>query len=436
MRIRLKDERLSKRWLYLVRSQMKVSCDLAAGAGGTTDLRSAFSATQAAWRFYNNERVKFHELVTPLQEYVKNAVVSIESPFLLIAQDWSKVSFPGHIARKDMAELSSESDIGYEMTASLAINPDNGAPLAPVELHLKTGNGLLSTKETQPALDLIHLEQVLPSMQAAANMNLGKPLVHVIDREVDSLMHYRQWDQAGFKYLIRADDRRVTWESQEMKMSAIRSLVTAQSEYQVVRPILYHGRSAQLEVAEVAVILTRPGRTRVDNKRVLIPGPPLPLRLILTRVVDKAGNVLAHWYLLSNVPVEWASAAQLAQSYYWRWRIESYFKLLKSHGFQLESWLQETGEAILRRILVVSMAAVTVWHLLADESPCATEFKQFLVRISNRQTKRTRPFTAPALLAGICALLTTMAILEKYDVYSLAMLVGRVNLPIPLLNLP
>ena len=433
MEIKLKDGRLEKRWLFLVQSQMKVSSDLAAGVGGLPNSKSSFAATQAAWRFYNNDRIQFQELITPLIGYVRDQAGSIESSFLLIAQDWCKLSFPGHQARSDMVELSSESDIGYETTASLAINPDNGTPLAPVELHLKSGNGLLSTQATG-VVDGMHLEQVLPSMQAAAQMNLGKPLVHVIDREVDSLMHYRQWDEAGFKFLIRADDRRVMCQGGEIKLSDIRHQVAAQGAYQAVGPASYHGRVARLEVAEVAVVLHRAGRKTVDKKRVLVPGPPLPLRLILTRILDQAGRVLAQWYLLSNVPVAWANAAKLAQCYYWRWRIESYFKLLKSHGFQLESWLQETAEAILRRILVVSMAAVTVWHLLADDSQPATEFKQLLVRLSGRQTKRTRPFTPPALLAGLCSLLSMMATLEKYDINSLNALVNKVKLPIPILR--
>ena len=182
------------------------------------------------------------------------------------------------------------------------------------------------------------------------------------------------------------------------------------------------------------VILHRPARKSFDKTRVDIPGVPLPMRLILTRVLDTDGNVLAEWYLLSNVPVGWGDASLLARCYYWRWRIESYFKLLKSHGFQLEDWLQETGEAILRRILVVSMAAVTVWHLLADTSEPATEFKQILVRLSGRQTKHSRPFTAPALLAGLCSLLAMMSTFEKYDVNSLNALISKVKLPIPLLK--
>ena len=41
------------------------------------------------------------------------------------------------------------------------------------------------------------------------------------------------------------------------------------------------------------------------------------------------GEVLSRWLLLSNVPAD-VAASELALWYYWRWRIESFFKLLKS----------------------------------------------------------------------------------------------------------
>lgn len=433
MEIKLKDERLEKRWLFLIRSQMKVSSALAAGVGGLPNSKAAFAATQAAWRFYNNERIEFHELVAPMREYVRTQVSSMQSPFLIVAHDWCKLSFPGHSSRQDMAELSSESDVGYESTTSLAISGDDGTPLAPVEMHLKTKNGILSTRDFD-VHNAIHLDQVLPTMRASLKWDLGKPILHIIDREADSLRHYREWEAAGHKFLIRADDRRVLCDGRQMKLSEIRNEVRLQGAYQNAGPALYHGRAARLEVAEVAVVLHRPGRMTIDKKRVGVPGDPIPMRFILTRVLDEEGKVLAEWYLLSNAPQEWADAAKLARCYYWRWRIESYFKLLKSHGFQLENWLQETAAAILRRILVVSMAAVTVWHLMADDSEPAKEFKQMLVRMSGRQTKRSRPFTPPALLAGLCSLLAMMATLEKYDINSLTALINNVNLPIPLLK--
>ena len=77
-------------------------------------------------------------------------------------------------------------------------------------------------------------------------------------------------------------------------------------------------------------MLHRPGKRNAGRRSVEIPGPPLPLRLVVAEVRDLKGRVLARWLLLTNVPAELADAATVARWYYFRWRIESLHKLLKS----------------------------------------------------------------------------------------------------------
>jgi len=432
MNIQLKDERLNERWRILVRSQTKTASPLAAGVGALPDTTQAVSAVQAAWRFYNNDRIDLAELVEPLRECARQRVARTAALFVLVAHDWCKLSFSGHSFRRDMAELSHSSDVGYELTQSLAISADDGAPLAPVETHLKTKDAVLSTRPgVQPAR---HLEQILPTMDASSAWKLGKPIVHIIDQEADSVGHWRQWHAAGHFLLIRGGDHTAEWEGASLKVSKIRKALEERGAFADAGEALYHGRPARLKVAETKVIVTRPARKMIDGKQVSVKGPPLTMRLIVTRVEDAAGKLLASWFLLSNVPAEWADAALLARCYYWRWRIESYFKLMKSHGFQLEDWLQETGAAIARRLLVASMAAVTVWQLLADQTAPAKELKTLLTRMSGRQMKRKKPFTAPALLAGLWMFLTMLDTLEQYDAQALHALVAQVKLPIPLIK--
>lgn len=433
MDIKLKDERLVKRWKTLVRTQTKSASPLAAGVGSLPGPAKSLAATQAAWRFYNNYRIELPELVVPLRDHAREQIAGSDAPFVLLAHDWCKLSFPGHSFRQDVAELSNSSDVGYELTTSLAISAETGAPLAPVEMHLKTKDVFLSTRNPAPAA-VPHLEQILPTMEASRDWNFAKPIVHVIDREADSVGHYREWTAAGHMVLIRGGDRRVKWADRRIKLSQIRTEMLQAGAFRSAGAALYHGRPAELEVAETAVVLHRPARKTIAKKRVDIPGVPLTMRLILTRIVDADGQLLAEWYLLSNVPMGWADATKLAICYYWRWKIETYFKLIKSHGFQLEHWLQETGIAILRRLLVASMAAVTVWQLMVDESPQATELKSLLIQMSGRQLKRKRPHTAPALLAGLWSLLVMIDTLEQYDVSALKALVTQVRLPIPLLQ--
>ena len=54
------------------------------------------------------------------------------------------------------------------------------------------------------------------------------------------------------------------------------------------------------------------------------------------------------------------------------------------------------------------------------------------MRFSSRQTKRARPHTAPALLAGLWAVLTMLEYLENHDLDELKNLVQNVSLPFPI----
>ena len=175
-------------------------------------------------------------------------------------------------------------------------------------------------------------------------------------------------------------------------------------------------------VAEATVVLDRPAWRhrrhggRLRNER--LPGPPLTLRLVISRVCDASGRTLAVWYLLTNLPaaVETATAALW---YYWRWRIESLFKLLKGAGQQVEHWKQPTGEAIAKRLVVAAMACALVWRLQRAPSAEAATLRGLLVRLSGRQMKWGRGHTAPALLAGLWVLLAALAVLDEHSVEDL-----------------
>jgi hypothetical protein len=380
---------------------------------------TAFAATQAAWRFLNNERVTFDALAEPLRDAARQQAADSAAPFLLLVHDWSKLSYD-QAGKSDLVQLTHDADVGYELTTALLVAAGDGRPLAPVEMHLRTAEGTLSTRPGTERLP--HLEQVLPTMTASREWNLPLPVVHVIDREADSVDHYRQWDAAGHRFLIRADERRVRHKGVTTTLGEIRRKLRETGVFRAAGPAEYHGHRAGLWVAETEVVLYRPAKKNVRGRKFEQPGRELTLRLVLVEVRDAGGKTLAHWLLLSNVPKDLADADHLARCYYWRWRIESFFKLLKSHGQQLESWQQESGPAIFRRLLIASMACVVVWQLQADVSPPAMELKNVLVRLSGRQTKRSRPHTAPAMLAGLGALLSMLTLLEHYDLRQLIQL--------------
>lgn len=403
---------------------------------------SSFAETMAAWRFYNNSRVEPAELIEPLREYARRQLAATDASVVLLVHDWCKLSYPGHASKRDQAQLTQGNNRGYELTTVLAVNGRDGSPLAPVEVHFKTADGVLSTRDPAPS-DVHHLEQVLPTMDASRAWNLSGTALHVIDREADSVGHFRAWHANDHRFLVRGHEHRiVTWEGRRLSRRKVGEELHKRGVFQHSGEALYQGHKAQLWVAETDVVLAQAARTMVlvgngktaRKKQREIPGPPLTLRLIVVQVRDHHGHTLATWHLLTNAPATLLTAEQLARGDYWRWRIESYFKLLKSHGQQLEHWLQETGAALFRRLLVATMACVTVWHLQSDSSPAATELKTTLIRLSGRQTKRTSPHTAPALLAGLCVVLTMLEYLEHHDLRDLKQLVRDVSLPFPILK--
>ncbi|MDC9605845.1 hypothetical protein [Xenorhabdus griffiniae] len=98
--------------------------------------------------------------------------------------------------------------------------------------------------------------------------------------------------------------------------------------------------------------------------------------------------------------------------YDWRWNIESFFKLIKGAGYDIESWLQRSAKAMLRRLLIVSMACVLVWRLQRSEGEANARARAWVCRLSGRQQKRGRRESAPALLAGSILLNALMLLSE------------------------
>jgi len=406
------ERRLQERYVMLVQSHLRSAPELAAGIRSLPAVSSSFAATQGAWRFLNNERVKLSSLVEPLRDVGRARTAALKSEFVMLVHDWSKIAYR-HASKRDRVQLTHATDVGYELTTALLVSADDGSPLAPMEIHLKTDNAILSTRRQVPG-DVHHLEQILPTMRISRRWGLARRVLHVIDREADSLDHFRQWDANGHHFLVRADDRRVKWRRKSHLLTEIAVALRKSKTFRHVGMAEYHSRPAQLWVAETDVVLDRSGRKRVGGRRVHCGGRPLALRFIVVQLRSSSGRVLAEWFLLTNAPPTWADAEKLAHCYYWRWRIESFFKLMKSHGQQLEHWQQETGPAIVRRLLVAAMACVVVWQLQMNSTPEAVELKNVLIRLSGRQMKRTCPHTAPALLAGLWTILAMLSLLQHY----------------------
>jgi hypothetical protein len=180
----------------------------------------AASFAQKLWRFCNDPRVQESALIEPMHEAVRREVAN-KPGVLLAIHDWSTLSFGGHPSKTDRATLTHAHDVGYDLATVLMVRGDDGAPIAPVLASLTTADGVLSTRDDAPAADLGHIDQIRPDMQYVHELGFGATVVHVIDREADSVNHWRQWSADGRLALVRADDRKVLDDGEETSLRAI-----------------------------------------------------------------------------------------------------------------------------------------------------------------------------------------------------------------------
>ncbi|MEZ5476580.1 MAG: transposase [Thiolinea sp.] len=392
---------------------MKTGTALSAGLKALPDKVSSFASTQAAWRFYANESVTLPVLQAPLTASAQTGLRQQCDAYGLCIHDWSRLAFK-QANKPDTYAITHEHDVGYDLQSSLLVSDRDGQPLAPVALRLVSRDGSYATYEAETAAHPVvreHLDEVTHCMATLEQQAFDKPLVHIIDREADSVGHIRQWEQGGYHWLVRIKgNSRLTHQGKTTNGKAIAQTLS----FEKARPVVHQGKKHWQWIAETPVSLTRPAKpSRKKSPKPAVPGSSVAARLVVSRILTADGQLLAEWFLLTNVAA--VDAATVALWYYWRWRIESFFKLMKSAGHQLESWQQESALAIAKRLLVASMACVTVWAIAADQGKEAEALKTLLIKLSGRQMKRKQLVTYPALLDGLWALLAMLEIMETYS---------------------
>jgi hypothetical protein len=403
------EARLQARYQTLVEHHSSPMSAVAAGLRALPNGTSAFAATQAAWRFFKNPKVTLPALCQPLQDHVRHCVLVEALNFVLIAHDWSWLDYQGHQTKRDRKQ--NPKSLGYDLLSALAISSQTGTPLAPVSLALESAEGVYTSWETtQQSAFPGHQEALWAHVQAVEALALPARCVHVVDREADSVQQFRAFAKANYLCLIRAKEQQyVEVEGRLVQLRHLPSGLGFTTPWEVA----YEGAVVQQAVAETKIRLTRPYTKVRQGAREVIPGPPVELRLIVSEVRHATGTLLARWYLYTNVE-ESVPAPQIARWYYLRWQIECFYKLLKGAGWQVEAWQQESASALVKRLAVVSMAAALVWAIQHCRDPQVEPLRQELVRLSGRQMKRSRPVTAPALLAGLWTLLSALELLERY----------------------
>jgi hypothetical protein len=416
------DKRLEVRYQRLVRSHMNMNNKLASGVKSQLNKDVAFAQTQAAWRFFNNDDVTILELNKPLQLTAHELCDSECNEYALIAHDWSHLSYGKHKSKEDTYNTIKRL-VGYELQTSLLLSDNHGGPLSMVAMNLKDKRKVHSSYSNNIKREQTHLEALSDQITWLEEQGYNKKLVHIIDREGDSVGFLRTLE--GKQWLVRGNGNHKVHDGESIRKIQD---IAKDMHFMEERIVEYKGKKIKQIMAEQIISIIRPAKPKKmsdDGKRVsVIPGPAVTCRLIVSKLIDDKNKEIAEWYLLSNVAE--VNKGTLALWYYWRWSIETFYKLLKSAGMQLESWQQTTSLAIARRIMVASMACVAVWRIANAKGPEASEIRKILVRLSGRQMKWKKEFTYNALLAGLWSLLSMDDMLENFGAEKIKSLLGKI----------
>lgn len=383
---------------------------------------------QASWRFFNNPKVTSKDLFEPVKDSLKDEIINQCDKFVLAVSDWSHLDYKKHTTKK---ELKSENrkdtckKIGYDLQSTIAVSDRTGKPIAPMVHNLKTANKVYSTYDDNIDMKLTHLEELSQrAIHIKDEFKSDKQIVHVVDRESDSIAFMRDLVKSDILFVLRGKGNStvqytdtITNTTIKIKQSDLADKLPLGKE---VKKIKYRNKKVTIFANECDIEITRDAtkmtlQSNGRRKLVKTKGESVKTRFVVERLVNDKQEVVAMWLLISNVYDKTVDASTIATWYYYRWQIESYFKLLKSSGFNLEEWQQKQPSALFKRLLVVSQSCMLVWKIANDNSANAKKLREILVQLSGKQLQWGVEYTYPALLTGLESYMATVDLLTRFS---------------------
>jgi hypothetical protein len=128
------------------------------------------------------------------------------SHYALCVHDWSRLNYRKHDSKLDKYQITHDTDVGYALQSSLILSDQAGQPLAPIAQRLVTVHGSYATYQGNELSATVesHLDEVKYCIGQLEQLKFVKPLVHIIDREADSVEHMRQWEANNYLWLTHA----------------------------------------------------------------------------------------------------------------------------------------------------------------------------------------------------------------------------------------
>lgn len=372
---------------------LKMASTLAAGFGQSIPMACQdWAATKAAYRFIDNDRVTDAEILEGHFAATGARIAATEGP-ILVLHDTSEFSFTREdnkigntrLIRKNTGKnfvggKQYFTKCGILMHATLAVTAD-GLPLGLGALKFWTRKNFKGTTEQKRHINPTRVPiEEKESFRWIENLNqstnrFGSPdrLVHIADRESDMYEFFNEAKVTQSHFLVRICVNRRTTQSvnvyEQMKQQP------AAGTYKIT----FTDETGKVIETDLEIKFKTVELQPSDGRKAKTYGP-LKVNIVFAKEIGgrKKGRPLIDWKLVTDLPVTTVGdAIEKLRWYALRWRIEVFFKILKS-GCKAEELKLREFERITN---LISIYCVLGWRV-------------FWLTMMNREVR-----SAPASLA-------------------------------------
>ena len=340
--------------------------------------------TKSAYRFFQNENVDVGQIMTAHRD--KTALRAATHKTILAIQDTSYFIYTNHPKTKGLGEISMKEGKHRETIYSRGLVMHTCFAITTQGTPLGLFDQKIFARESRPDherrckggnQDRIAVEQKesyrwIETLETTSKIAGETRIVTVCDRECDFYDFFKAASKNGSTVLVRAAQNRIINRKSRYSEKKIEKLWGLLASKKVIG-------SYDVEVSAVAKSKHCKGRTaRTAHMEIKLAdfkmNPPRnhpkhkiealgDLHLYAVHALEKnppEGEEPVEWMLITNQHVKnLAAAIEQMRWYALRWRIEMFFKVLKS-GFRVEACRLGTADRLIRYLMLMSIIA---WRL-------------------------------------------------------------------------
>jgi len=375
-----------------------------------------WAETKAAYRFFRNDNVddrvvmNAHRLKTAQRAKGHKTVLAIQDTSYFVYTSHPKTEGLGRISMKKDKYDAKMFTNGFVMHSCLAVTTE-GTPIGLLDQQIFARK--LNSNKRRKLADVIPIEKKesyrwLEALKNSREITSDTQIVTVCDREADIYEFFKLSEELRSPVLVRAKvDRAINKRSRcaEKGVVSLWSHMDKQSEAGTVSVVIpskrkkQHGTEQEARTAILTIkfgsFLLNPPRNNVKHRSSEL--PDLPMHAVYVyEAHPPAGMQAVEWMLLTNLSVTtFDEACEKVKWYCLRWRIEMYFKVLKS-GFLVESCRLGTAGRLKKYLTIMSIVAwrmfmITLIARANPDTPCTKFITEHEWKILFIKVNRGKP---------------------------------------------